>query len=88
LVAALARQICRLRCGLTRKWRLVAGLLLVTKATAPICARARVLDLGDGSHHAYEEEAERGLGVETGVSDRDNPHTAGLSRDRCFRRFG
>jgi hypothetical protein len=51
-------------------------LLLVTTTVATVCERARVLDLGDGTHHADEEEAVRGLGIEGGVSGRDDPDTS------------
>ena len=62
---------------LTRERRLVAGFLLVTTTVATVCERARVLDLGDCTHHADKEKAVRGLGVESGFSGRDNPHTSG-----------
>nr|WP_244287341.1 hypothetical protein [Amycolatopsis rubida] len=44
---------------------------------ASICDCPGLLDLRDGSHHADEKEAVRGLCVEGGISGRDDPHASG-----------
>ena len=44
---------------------------------AAIFERARFLDVSDGTQHVHEEDVVRVLGVEEGLSGRDDAHTSG-----------